>query len=125
MKIINGKTEENVNADALATIARKTVVAHAANTYTLNLQNAAIKNFEITSADANAKTIAFDNVDTSLGLIQVCVHLICTTAAAFTHPAGATFAAGAPTFTTGQSYDLAYISWDGGTTWEAFSVRGA
>jgi len=121
--MINYLVDSEARAD-LAAIAQKNVVAHVTNTYTLDLGNDPIKIFEVTSSDANAKAIVFSNVNAALGLIQVVVHLICTTACAITHPAGATFAAGAPTFVTGESYDLAYISWDGGTTYEAFNARG-
>lgn len=108
---------------SLADILHLTTVAPITNTYTLDLDNQPIKNFKITSADANAKTIALSNVDATKSLITISVLIICTTAAAFTHPTGVTFTGGIPTFTTGQSYWVSYDSIDGGVTWAGYSVR--
>jgi len=110
-------------ASQMASIQSLITVTHAANVFTIDLNNAAIKNFKIVSADANAKSIIFSNKNASASLITVSVDLVCTTACAITHPTGTTFASGTPSFTTGQSYWLAYDSIDGGTTWAGYSVR--
>jgi len=124
MSLNNGQfNPSGATGPQLAAITNKTVVALVADTYTFNLNNEPIKNFECTSADANAKIFAFSNINTALGLIQATVHFICTTGCAITHPTGATFAT-APTFATGKKYNITYVSWDGGTSFEGFCQQG-
>ena len=107
--------------DALST---PVAVAHSGNTYTLDMQNQFIKIFDIESADANAKTIALSNVPSTAGkLVQIIIRIKCTTAAAFTHPAGVAFATAPSAFVTGQSYWVSYDSLDGGTTYAGIVVR--
>jgi hypothetical protein len=113
---------ENVRAD-LADIANIVTVNPVANTYTLDMANQAIKNFKITSIDANTKSIVLTGINASLPLIQVNVLIVCTTGCTINSPTGVTFAAGKPTLTTGQSIWVTYESIDGGTTWAGYSVR--
>ena len=107
--------------DALST---PIAVAHSGNTYTLDVQNQFIKVFDIESADANAKTIALSNApNTANKLVQIIIRIKCTTAAAFTHPAGVTFATAPSAFVTGQSYWVSYDSFDGGVSYAGIVVR--
>jgi hypothetical protein len=87
------------------------------------MANQAIKNFKITSIDANTKSIVLTGINASLPLIQVNVLIVCTTGCTINSPTGVTFAAGKPTLTTGQSIWVTYESIDGGTTWAGYSVR--
>lgn len=118
-----GTVKSISNSSQLLDIANLNIVNHVANTYTLDLALSKIKNFKITSTDANAKSIVLLNKDTTAPLITISILLVCTTACAITHPTGTTFAGGTPTFTTGQSYWVSYDSIDGGTTWAGYSVR--
>ena len=115
------------NSDMIAKIealSTPVVVAHSGNTYTLDMANQFIKVFDIESADANAKTIALSNVPNTAGkLVQIIIRIKCTTAAAFTHPAGVAFATTPSAFVTGQSYWVSYDSLDGGTTYAGLIVR--
>jgi len=101
-----------------------TTVAAVENVYALDLNNRVYSEFSIASSDANAKSITLSNIPSTAGKhVQVLVMFLATTACAITHPTGATFAAGAPTFTTGFGYWILYETLDGGTTWAAFSRR--
>lgn len=123
LKINKIKKQIDTNNSSLSDITTLTTIERIGNTYTMDLEKKPIKNFKITSSDANAKTIVLENKDISASLITVSVLIICTVSASFTHPSGVIFAGGIPTFTTGQSYWVSYDSIDGGITWSGCSIR--
>jgi short subunit dehydrogenase-like uncharacterized protein len=99
-----------------------TAVNHVDNTYTLNIDNKPSFDFSVTSADANAKTIALSNIP---AFTQIAIDVICTTTAAFTWPwLAARWSSGAaPTFATGKRYKILAWTEDGGTNWYAANVK--
>ena len=128
-KVINGKTEEQINAEKLAaneshiaSLTNYSTVAAVTDVYTLDINNQAVKNFRIATADANAKTVAFSNIPVET---EVLIELTYTNAAAITWPAGITWLSGsAPTFVAGKKYRILFFTVNGGTAWQAVSVGG-
>lgn len=128
-KVINGKTEEQINAERLeanetqiAAITNYTTVAAVDDTYTLDVGNSAVKNFRIETEDADAKEIEFSNVPTET---EVLIELTYTNAAAITWPYGITWLSGsAPTFEAGKVYRILFFTVNIGTAWQAVSVGG-
>lgn len=118
-------TDITTNKTKIANIENLTTVANVADTFTLDLENEAYKNFKIISADANAKTIVFDNVDATDSLIAVSVLIVYTTACAITMPTGFVINGGGtlPTATNGQAYWYAFESIDGGATGVIYPLR--
>lgn len=116
----------NINLDdtteSIASLTQYTTVAAVTNTYTLDVNNQAVKNFRITTADANAKTVAFSNVPAET---EILIELTYTNAAAITWPAGITWLSGsAPSLTAGKKYRILFFTVNGGTAWQAASVGG-
>jgi hypothetical protein len=106
----------------LADILNYKTIAAVADKYTIDLAQG--DNFEIETADANAKTIEFANVPSAAGaLLSVSVGVKYTNAAAITYPASVVWQNGIiPSFLAGKYYELLFVSRDGGTTWRASYV---
>ena len=121
---VGGVSKRHVDSQ-MADIANLTTVAHESNTFTLDLENSANKNFKLVSADANAKTIVFDNVDSGDSLIAIAVLIEYITACAITMPAGFVVNGGGilPIATDGQAYWYAFESVDGGATGVIYPLR--
>lgn len=118
------KRIRNNDGQAISELTDITPVAFVDGTATIDLAGRYNKAVAIESEDADPKSIAIISPPSAAGKrIQVNVRFIATTACAITHPTGATFANGTPSFTTGQEYELLYTSIDGGTTYEAYSMR--
>ena len=110
------------NSSKLNDIANITEVSAVSNTWTIDLQGKATKNFFIETLDTTAKTLAFANVPSN-ALVQVTIMMKYTNACAITRPASVVWQNGiVPTFTVGKVYFTQYISKNGGTDWYASSV---
>ena len=107
--------------DAINDLAGYTTVSAVSDTYTLDLKNKPIKNFRIETEDADAKTVALDNVPS--GDSEIFIELTYTNTAAITWFEGITWLSGfAPTFTEGKVYRIALFKY--GTGWHGNSVGG-
>jgi hypothetical protein len=122
-KFIVGGLTDKVILTARTPAANDIALNIAIATGTATGLTAAPTSADTTAGGSVAKTLAFSNVDSNAGFLQTSILFVCTVAAAFTHPTGAVFAAGAPTFVDGQSYWLTYDSIDGGTSWAGLCVR--
>jgi hypothetical protein len=106
--------------EQLSNMTQYETVAAANNTYTIDFKNSPVKNVKITTADANAKTVAVANVPTDAELF---IELTYTNAAAITWFSGITWLSGvAPTFTAGKVYRIALFKY--GSAWHGNSVGG-
>ena len=113
------------NTAQLAEVSNITTISHVGNVFTLDMENASSKNFKLISADANAKSIVLDNVDSQDSLITISILIVYATACVITMPVGFTVNGGEslPTPADGQSYWYALESIDGGTSGVIYSLR--
>ena len=110
------------NAAQLAEMLNYQTVAAVADVYTIDLANRPIKNVRMTTADANAKTVALANVPAT-GECEIFIELTYTNAAAMTWFANIIWLSGsAPTLTAGKVYRLAFFKV--GNNWHGNCVGG-
>jgi hypothetical protein len=103
------KFEKNYDAQ-LSNITKQTSATDTTNTFTLDLSQR--KNFTVTIADANSKTIAFSNIPADLDFASpVTVKLVCTGGNTIgTYPAGVVWQDGvAPILNITKTYYLTFI----------------
>jgi hypothetical protein len=128
-KVINGKTEEQINAERLeanetqiAALTQYQSIAAVADVFTLDLQNSPYKNFASSTADATAKTVTVANIPA--GRCEFVWELTYTEAAAITWFSGITWQGGsAPSLTAGKTYAFLFQTSNGGTAWRGTSVE--
>ena len=108
------------NTSQLANMLQYQTVAAVADVYTVDFANQPIKNVRMTTADANAKTVALANVPADAELF---IELTYTNAAAMTWFANIIWLSGsAPTLTAGKVYRLAFFKV--GNNWHGNCVGG-
>lgn len=90
--------------------------------YSIDLDNARIKNIRITVADNIGKAVVVSNVPTECELL---IELNYSNAAAITWFSGIAWLYGViPTFTVGKVYRIMLFTANGGTSWHGSSVGG-
>jgi len=106
----------------LAEMSNYQTITAVADVFTIDLANRPIKNVRMTTADANAKTVALANIPAT-GDCEIFIELTYTNAAAMTWFANIIWLSGsAPALTAGKVYRLAFFKV--GSNWHGNSVGG-
>lgn len=97
------------------------------DTYACNVSLAKVKNFSVSIADTDAKTVTLTNVPT--GRCEVFMEITTTAAAAVTWTlnSGSSLAwsgGSAPTIAANKVYRILFLTNDNGATWDGFASAG-
>jgi hypothetical protein len=97
------------------------------DTYACDILSAKVKNFAMTIADTDAKTITFSNVPTGRCEVFLEITTSAVGSVTWTLNSGSSVAwasGSAPTLASGKVYRILFLSSDNGTTWDAFASPG-